>query len=276
MKKFLICITCSLGIISCTRLDFAVNWADTYIASQVDDYFDLTSQQNKDLKESLTKDIRRIRKEKFPLWAEHLHRFEKDLRENNLTGERFHKYFVESLETSKTLQPYFTTTAVTFISTATLAQLEHFERTLRKKNIEDKEQIQNRQKARNETRKKYLRWTDLGIDTLSKDQEQLLNQHLNDHPFPAQAQIKNKAYILEKFNEARKSPEGLKNFVRSYYDNKSQLAAPEYRQALGTYQIELEKFIFQLVQSLNEKQKRFLSEQLLEKASSLKKLAAKD
>jgi hypothetical protein len=280
MKKLLLnfggVLVCLLGTLSCARLDIAVTWADTYIASQVDDYFDLNSQQNKDLKGSLKKDIRKIRKEQFTQWAVGLRRFRKDFLENTLTEESFHKYFAETLEKTRMLQSYFTNTAVNFISTTSPAQLAHFEQTIRRKGVENEEKIQNSEQARKENRKNYLRWTELWIDSLSKEQEQLLNQHLNDHPFPAQAQIKSKNHTLEQFHEARKSSEDLKNFVRNYYDYKNPSADPEYRQALNSYHAELEKFLFQLIKSLNEKQRKLLPENLSEKASSLEKLAAKD
>lgn len=276
MKRLFLGLLCFTGIVSCSRLDIAVSWADTYIVSQVDDYFDITSTQSKALKESLKNDITKVRHEQFVLWATELRRFEKEVREETLTAESFHDYFEKTLQTSKKIQPYFADSAVKFISTATPAQLEHFERTLRKKNVEDEKKIQNGQKARNEARKKYLRWVEMWIESLTKDQYQLLDQHLNDNPFPALEQIKNKNYVLEKFHEARKSPESLKNFVRNYYNNKYQYADPEYQKALTKYQAELEKFILSLIKSLNEKQKKLLSESLISKASSLEKLAAKD
>ncbi|HEY8270823.1 MAG TPA: hypothetical protein VIG33_08020, partial [Pseudobdellovibrionaceae bacterium] len=132
---------------------------------------------------------------------------------------------------------------------------------------------QNSEKTRNESRKKYFRWIEMWLGPLTKEQTQLLNQHLNQHPFPLQAQIKNKIYILEKFHESRRSPEDLKNFVRNYYNNKYEVQNQEYRQALASYQRELEKFIFQLIQSLNEKQKKLLAENLSEKSTSLEKLS---
>ncbi|MGZ3743787.1 MAG: DUF6279 family lipoprotein [Pseudobdellovibrionaceae bacterium] len=262
-----------LGSLSCSRLDIAVNWADTYIIYQVDDYFDISSQQSKELKESLKKDFLKIRHEQFNKWAATLRQFNKNILENTLSEEIFHDYFTKTLEASRQLPTYFVNTAVKFIASTNQTQLEHFEKTVRKKNIEDQKKIQNGETARNESRKKYLRWIDMWIGPLSKEQTQLLNQHLNTHPFPAQAQLANKIYILEKFHESRKSPEGLKNFVRNYYNNKYEVENPEYLQALAAYQTELEKFLFQLIQSLNEKQKRTLSENLSEKSSALEKLS---
>lgn len=276
MRNLVIILICLLSLVSCTKLDVAVSWADTYVISQIDDYFDINSQQRKDLKESLKKDIKKIRVEQFPEWAAELRRFQKDISDDKLTDVSFHDYFVKTLETTKKIQPYFTDTAVKFIATTTTPQLEHFERTLRKKNVEDEKKIQDGKKARDESRKKYLRWTEMWIDSLSKDQDQLLNQHLTNNPFPALEQIKNKNYVLEKFHEARKSPEDLKKFVRNYYNNKYQYADPEYQKALSTYQADLEKFIFQLIKSMSEKQKKALSDSLTERANSLERLATKE
>jgi len=276
MKKSLLALVCLCGVLACSRLDIALSWADTFIVSQVDDYFDITSSQKKELKESLKKDIAKVRKEQFDVWATEMRKFEKNLREGTLTAGAFHSYFEKTINTSRTIQPYFTDSAVKFISSATSQQLEHFERTLRKKNIDDEKKIQSGKKTRDESRKKYLRWVDMWIGSLSKEQEELLNQHLTNHPFPAAALLKNKKYVLEKFTEARKSPEGLKNFVRSYYSDKYKHADPEYLSALTSYQTGLEKFMFELLQTLSEKQKKHLSENLTSKASSLVTLAAKD
>jgi len=283
MTKFLIRIaggflfvwTFACGIISCSRLDMAVNWADTYIASQVDDYFDISFEQNKELKESLKKDIQKIRTNEFPQWAKTFRELAGEIRGNTLSEEDFNKYFETTLQASRTIQPVFSETAVKFIASASPEQLTHFERTFSKKNVEYKEKIQNSEKTRNESRKKYIRGIEMGIDSLSKDQDQLLNRHLSENPFPAQALIKNRNHILEKFIEAKKSPESLKTFVRAYYQDKYQFADPEYQQALKKYQTELSKFVFQLFKSLDEKQKSFLCESLAEKAGLLDKMATK-
>lgn len=276
MNKFLLSLFCFFGIISCSRLDIAVNWADTYIVSQVDDYFDLSSQQNKDLKASLTNDLRDIRSNQFPKWSKTLRQFEKEIRANALTEASFAKYYRDTLVVTQQLMPLFSDTAVRFVASVSRDQLEHFERTLRKKNIENEEKIQNREKSRNESRKKYLRWIEMWIESLTKDQEQLLNQHLNNSPFPTEALIKNRTHVLEKFIEASKSPASLQNFVRKYYSDKNQFADPDYLQALTAYQANLEKFSYQLLMSLSEKQKSFLCENLTEKASILEKLANKE
>lgn len=276
MNKFLLSLFCFIGIISCTRLDIAVNWADTYIASQVDDYFDLSSQQNKDLKNNLKRDLRKIRSEQFPVWAKTLRQLEKEIRSGTLTEAGFATYYRDAIAASQTLLPEFKETALKFISTASSEQLEHFERTIRKKNVENEQKIQNSEQARNDSRKKYLRWIEMWVESLTKDQNQLLNQHLSNDPFPAIAQIKNRNYVLEKFTEARKSPESLQNFVRNYYTDKNQYADPNYTQALANYQSNLEKFGYQLLKSLNEKQKSLLCENLTEKASLLERLANKE
>jgi hypothetical protein len=250
-----------------------VNWADTYIASQVDDYFDLSSAQSKELKESLKKDIQTIRKNEFPRWAKTFRAFSAEIQNNTLTEDTFKKYFETTLEVSRGVQPVFSETAVKFIASASPEQLTHFERTFHEKNVENEKKIQNSEKTRNESRKKYIRGIEMWIDSLSKDQDQLLNRHLSENPFPALALNKNRTHVLEKFMEAKKSPETLKNFVRAYYQDKYQYAEPEYQQALKNYQEGLEKFTFQLIKSLDEKQKSLLCENLAEKAGLLDKLA---
>lgn len=276
MKKFLILFFCVFGISACSRLDIAVNWADTYISAKVDDYFDITSEQKRALKESLKNDIRRLRKEQFRLWALELQKLQNDLKTNNLDEARFQDHYQRMLANSQKLQPYFTNTASDFIATTTSEQLNHFEKFFRQKNHEEEKKFKTAPQVLRETKKKYLRWTDMFLGPLSKDQERILSEHLEMHPFPARLQIKNKALLLQKIQESRHSPETLKNFVRDYYNDRTQFAATEYQQALKEYQNGLGKFLHQLLTSLSEKQKRTFSENLGEKAALLKKLAAKD
>ncbi|MBC7372222.1 MAG: hypothetical protein H7326_11690 [Bdellovibrionaceae bacterium] len=265
-------------LIGCSRLDVAVNWADTYIASSVDDYFDISSSQSKELKLDLKRDIARLRKEQFPKWASQLRELETQFAPGaaKLSSEKFHTFFKETLDAGRALGPYFAATTVKFVTTATSEQLEHFEKTVREKNVEDHEKIQNSKKARQEARKKYLRWTDLWIDSLTDDQDKLLDIHLDANPFPLEQQLTNKLFVLDQFSTARKTPEKLKTFVTDFAVDRNRFNSAAFQKAMDTYQQELEKFVYQLLQTLTEKQKKHFRENLTEKAEALEKLAAKE
>lgn len=66
MKKivlFLLIIVCIVA--SCSRLDLAVNLANSYVTNKADDFFDLTGEQSKWLKKALARDIEKVKKTIF-------------------------------------------------------------------------------------------------------------------------------------------------------------------------------------------------------------------
>lgn len=273
MKKLLSLFICAIGISACSRIDIAVTWADTYISSKVDDYFDITSHQKKILKESIRDDLRRLRQEQFKLWAAELNQLHHELTTNTLDENKLREYFQRSLQNSKKIQPYFSQTASQFISSTTPEQLNYFERAFQKKAREDHKKVQTTERMLKENQKTYRRWIDMWLGSLSKDQERLLNQHLQESPFPLDLQIKNREQVVVRIQELRHSPDELKNFIRDYYKDRYQYTPPEYQRALANYQAGLEKFLIELLKSLNEKQKQTLSENLLEKAAILDRLS---
>ena len=49
VMKIILIVLFGFSLVSCSRLDLGVKWADTLIISQVDDFFDLKSDQEKNL-----------------------------------------------------------------------------------------------------------------------------------------------------------------------------------------------------------------------------------
>ncbi len=77
--KSLSILTFSLCFFSCSKVEFASNWADTYISYQLGKYFDLNSNQSQFLKLSLKDNIKSIRKSIFPKLSLELQAMEREL-----------------------------------------------------------------------------------------------------------------------------------------------------------------------------------------------------
>jgi hypothetical protein len=264
-----------LMLSGCSRLDMAVNWADSYITSLVDDYFDLTSKQNKQLKESLNADIEKIRQEQFPSWAAILRRMDQELSKNSISEQIVKKYFIEVLELGRKLPSYFEDTALIFAESLSKEQMNYFDEEIEKKNTKDEKKLKNQETALDENRKKYQRAIEMWTGSLNRAQELVLEKHLKDHKFPLREQIKNKKELQKKFREARESVIDLKKFIKSYYVDNNRIVDADYGKALTAYQADLQTYLFQLVKSLSEKQKKIFSENLIEKATALEELAVK-
>jgi hypothetical protein len=275
MKKMTLVLSVGLLILStgCSRLDIAFRWADTYIASKVDDYFDISSKQSKDLKKDIQKDLNSIKVAMLPNWIDRLQGIQKDVDSAQLNEEQVAIYFTGFMKDVDQITSHFSTTAVDFIATTNPDQIEYFKKSFHKKNQEDLEKAQNVSKLRKEYRDKYEEWFEMFLGSLTKEQRQLMEDNLEKSPFPAELKAKNKDYVFQKFFEHKGSVEEMKAFVREYYTNPEKYDMPEYRQAFVQYQKDLQKLVTQILTTMTDKQKAALKDSINEKTAQLRSIA---
>lgn len=276
MNKFLIVLSLAfLGLTGCSRLDIAFNWADTYIASKVDDYFDISSKQSKDLKHDIQKDLQGIKSEVLPQWIARLKGIQEEVTAGTLHDERIAFYFSLFMKDVEQFSSRFSGTAVDFISTTNSQQLDYFAKAFHKKNQEDLEKAQNTAKLKKDYRDKYFEWIEMFVGSLNTDQKKMVEDNIALSPFPAELKAKNKEYIFEKFMAMKGSPEEMKNFVKDYYSSPEKYDMPEFREAYTSYQKNLQKLVVNILDTLSPDQKARLKDNLTEKMGQLQKIASR-
>ncbi len=277
MNKVLLCLCLSFTfLIGCSRLDIAFNWADTYIASKVDDYFDISSKQSKDLKSGINKDLQAIRTDVLPTWIQRLKEIKKEVSDGPLSEERISLYFSLFMKDVEQINAKFSDTAVDFIATTNPDQINYFTKAFHKKNNEDLEKFQNVAKFKSEYRDKYTEWFEMFLGYLNKEQKNLIEENLNQSPFPADLRAKNKEFVFQKFLHEKNSAEQMKNFVKSYYLSPDTYDLPDYRQALAQYQKNMQKLVIQVLMTMNPEQKNNLKQSLSDKTAQLEKIATRN
>lgn len=273
MKKILVILNLVfLSFTGCSRIDFMFNWADTYIASKVDDYFDTTHKQSRELKKEIQSQLQSIRSEVLPVWIDRLKDIRRESSTGSLTEDRVASYFLLFLKDSEDLNARFADTAATFIAHVEPQQLDYFAKVIDKKNKEDLEKASSPEKLLSEYKDKYFDGFEMFLGSLTSEQKQRIEKSISDEPFPLDLKIKNRISITNKFLQNRNSPEKMADFVREYYRTPSLYDLPEYRQALTQYQKNLQKLITKVLVSLTEKQKLAFQENLSEKTAQLEKI----
>ncbi len=135
MNKLLLII--ALGFLSlntaCSRLDIAYNWADTFIVAKVDDYFDVSSSQKKELKKSVQQDLAKMKEDVVPVWIENARELEKDVAQGTLNETKVSAFFSVVMTDVEHVTSHFSDTAVNFISTTDPSQIEYFKKSFYKK-----------------------------------------------------------------------------------------------------------------------------------------------
>lgn len=271
MKRTFLIICLSLSCLSaCSRLDFAFNWADTYIASEVDDYFDISSQQSKSLKKSLKHDLDKI-KSAFPEWITEARHVQKTISSGTLDKNEINTIFSFVIKNVSHITTLFSETAVEFIATIDPKQLDYFTRIFHKKAEEDREKLLGK-KNLEDLLKKYYKYFEMFLGSLTTDQKNLIENHVHVTPFPSQLKLKNKEWVFQQFIKQRVSLDSQKNFVRSYLNQPEKFELPEYRQALQQYYQSLQNLLADVLLTLTPKQKEELRQNIQEKLVQLQKI----
>lgn len=272
MKKFFLLFCLSLSCLTaCSRLDFAFNWADTYIASEVDDYFDISSQQSKSLKKSLKSDFDKMRVAVLPDWITNAQQMQKDVTNGTLDKKEITSIFSSVLKNIDYLTSLFSETAVEFIASINPKQLEYFSKTFYEKTAEDRQKL-HKENSNEEYLKKYCKYFEMFLGSLTSEQKTLIEKHIQTSPFPSELKIKNKEWVFQQFMNQRLSTSNLKNFVRDFLTQPEKYQLPEYRQALQQYYKNLQSLLVEVSFTLTPKQKEELRENLQDKMAQLEKI----
>ncbi|QLY23866.1 DUF6279 family lipoprotein [Bdellovibrio sp. KM01] len=275
MKNTILFLLLGVMLLSgCSRLDIAYRWADTYIASKVDDYFDISSEQSKALKKDIKKDLGLMKTTLLPQWMERIDKIQNDIDQGTLNDAKVADYFGSFFKDIEQINAHFATTAVDFIATTQPKQIEYFKKSFAKKNQEDIEKAQNVTKLQKDYCSKYEDIFEMFLGSLTKEQKQMIEESVKASPYPAELKAKNKAYIFAEFVTHQNSMDEMKKFVREYTTSAEKFDMPEFRVANQAYQENLQKLITQVMTNLTDKQKMALKSNINEKAEQLRSISA--
>ncbi|WP_413943000.1 DUF6279 family lipoprotein [Bdellovibrio sp. HCB-162] len=273
MQKILLMIVVSFSCLTaCSRLDIAYNWADTFIASKVDDYFDISSKQSKALKKSLQQDFEKMKTAVLPDWINNAKELEQDIAQNKLNENKISSVFSLVMRNVEHFTSYFTDTAVNFISSTDPQQLAYFSKAFHEKNEEDLKKFRDTKRYQREYKEKYYKYFNMFLGSLTDSQKLLIEKHIQNSPFPLELKIKNKEWVFQKFTKECKTPESMKAFVRDFYAHPESYNDPAYQAAFKNYQKDLQGLVVKILLSLNSEQKKELLQNLQEKVAQLEKI----
>jgi hypothetical protein len=274
MKKILILGLALLGLTSCSRLDIAFRWMDVFIAGKVDDYFDINSQQKKELKKSVNQDLKVIQAKLLPQWIEIFKSMQNDVNLNSFDEKKVATYFTSIMTDVDDMKSYFVNTAVRFAASIDDSQMVYFQKSFAKKTAEDLDKAQDQTKLRKEYQDKYIDYFEMFLGSLTQEQEKLVEKHLAVFCFPAALKAKNNEHIFTTFVKEAKTTNARVDFVKGLYSHPQQYDLPSYRDAVVSYQSDLKSLITEVLMTLTPNQKQKLKRNLAEKTAQLEKVQA--
>jgi hypothetical protein len=270
-RKLTLFLSVLLLSTACSRGEFLFRFADDLAASRVDHYFDLTSEQKKELKTELKKDIDTGKREAFPQMAQKLRQLEKDMNKEPMDPAVLASAFKEVEKQIKGLTVYFQDTTMKTSLNLSQEQIQHFAKEVR-------EDIRNEEKdpkeAVEKVEKKYRRSLEYWVGGLSKEQNQMLKDFLAKNPYPWQLQNKSQEFVVTQFVEASKQPETRKVFVEKFIKDYESVRLPEYRTALADHQKAFVTFLTgDFWNKMPKDQRDRFRENLIARAEQLERIA---
>ncbi len=256
---------------SCSRIEFATNWADTFVASLADHYFDTSSFQSRFIKRSLQDDIKKIRVQIYPRIAIALDKVLTEFESNkefnlemiNTHEQELHSIFNDSL---KILEP----STVEFVSLLSPKQLEYYKKEFKDKTDDLKDDIKTKELVHERQFEKMKKQFENWIGSLTSDQKKDINDFCNNTPFPFKEQINNREKVSNLFVENFSNVEKRKRIISDLMLNYESFRDPDYSKIILEYQKNYFEFIVKIINKLTIEQKKRITIILTDRIFQLK------
>lgn len=269
MKKILLFFFIVFCVVtSCSRLDLAVNLANTYVANKADDFFDLTGEQSKWLKQSLSRDIEKVKKTIFPQLAAEMFKIsqsintQKSFDTNSVLNSyrRLESLFFDGLR-------MFSPSAVAFADKLSPAQVDYFQKESDKKFSEMKEDPNK--KSYNKIKKQFDSWA----GGMNSNQKKELKIFVDKNPPPIKESVYNRQSLVHEFVRSYPDKVARKKFVENLFNNYDSMLDPAYKKVLAEKHGRIAAFVTNILNKMGEDQKKTLAETIRDRANQLIKIS---
>jgi len=160
----------------CSRLDFAMKWADTFVMASVTDYFDLTSQQDEEARGDFKKALVEVQKQDFPIFSAWLFRFSEEIEFKKMTDKKMDVYLEEAEKNLRKSLARFEPMAQNLVIDQIPSNFKMFDKEFLRKHDKDiekaKDESEQLRKAKRISKSLLMKL----LDTCAKSKEKKLNR----------------------------------------------------------------------------------------------------
>ena len=272
MKKlflpiFFICI--SFFFHSCSRLDFAVQLASTYVASKADDYFDLTHDQTKWLKVNFEKDFERVQKIIFPQIAGELMKASETISNNRpvdattvmMSYERIKNLFYDGMR-------MFAANAVIFADKLHPNQIVYFQKEFDKKMRDIKDDGSSKD-AYKKMKKQFDSW----MGSMTSIQKKELEDFSMAYPPITSEKIYNRQLLAHEFVTSYPDRTLRKRFIEKLMTQFDLVYEAKFSKAAKDRNNKTIVVVASILNKMTDDQRKTLSETLRDRANQLIKIS---
>lgn len=258
-------------LFSCSRIDLAANWADTYITNQLDKYFDINSIQSQFVKKNLKEDIKSIKRIIFPRAADEL---EKVFKETNEIRTYNRELIVAHEKTMKAIfydaLKIFERSAVGFATQLNAGQLQAFKKEFNEKTDDIRKILNDPTESRDKRYEKIRKFIESWIGNLNNDQKKDLRNFCQLNLFPYREQIINREKLSNGFYEVFNDLDKRKLYVSELFLNYESMRDTLYTQVITDDQDKMIDMIVKIANKMTEDQRNHLRSTLKDRIKQLR------
>lgn len=269
MKKLLLFLTIFLCFSACSRIDLAVYFADTYVQSKANTYFDLNSDQSKWLKGALKSDIEKVKKTIFPQLAAELLKAADTVSAQRvletatvqLSYERVRNLFYEGLR-------LFAPEAVIFSRKLEASQVSVFQSEFDKK-MRDIKEDESSKKSYKRMKKHFDSW----LGSMTSAQKKELEEHVQKNPPLINEKVYNRQLLAHEFVRVFPDLSARGKFVENLFSRYETMREPAYSKLTNEQDKKVIGLVKSILNKMTDSQRETLIDTLRDRANQLIKLS---
>ena len=274
MKKISLFLFLGLAL-ACSRMDVMLTLADRLFVSELDDYFDLTSEQSRHTRADFNKVLDQVRKELFHPVADRLEQLAQNVEAKTLTEKQISDDFDWTIDLFRKISLTFEKPTIDFLNSLSMEQISYFEEKSQDKLEDQLEKYETPKKVEKTDLKKFDRWISYTVEDLNSEQEQMLEDFVRTNPFPHNLRFMNQKKLTQMWIEKLRAKSDMKTFVSEWTREREKFDNKDYLDAKKIYHEKLKKFIFTLSQTFSDEQRKTFAKNLRSRAKDFRDHALK-
>lgn len=276
LKKILLTIPCALSLTACSSMEFAADWADTYLENEIDNYFELNKDQSRFVDKALKEQIASVRKERLPKLADELNATAEQIKktdklETSQVDEIFLRIQGQIDQTLASVEPV----AQNFMAQIRPEQIKNFEKEFKKQN----EKIKNKNSSEKKKLENHIEQIEKQIrfwsGSISKNQSKDIKEFCSNNPYPIEERLLNREKISREFLDAYPDEKTRKAFIKKLLTDYKSLYLPAYAEKTAAYRKNFNNFIAIYINKMTPDEKNKLVDNIKKRAQEFQKIAAK-
>lgn len=271
IKNFFFIFISVLLLSSCSRLNLALRWADFVVAEYADDFFDLNSEQKKQVRSEVNQFISEGKNEEFQNISKTLENLATELEKINASAintDFFSKYQNQLQQHwnifFQKLSPHLGKLSLNVTPEQWKYFLNETEKEIAKQKAE-KADLTEDQKTRSE---KIIDNFEFWLDDLTKEQQNLITQFVTTTPYDWNLHWNNRLNLAKKISSLDQSKEDRKNLIEKVSSDFTYTRDLEYLNQQKIYREKLSALSISLLQKMTKEQQSHLIRQLRKQAKA--------